>query len=320
MRAALNQWASDQMRSGELLRKVRRPLGRMKRAMARPQTAAPPPEPVADAGGTASVITLQYPVHPRPRWGATWGEPPHQALVGLVEANGARHQEVLASIAARRDELRTIPVHSDDEREPRWVNGYLPGLDTAALYAFVADRNPAMYLEVGSGNSTRVVRRAITDHSLRTRIVSIDPEPRAVCDELCDEVIRQPLEDIDLAVFDRLGAGDVCFIDNSHCAYQNSDVTVSFIEVVPRLASGVLLGVHDIFLPDDYPAAWLDRWYNEQYLLAAFMLGGGGRTSVEFPAWAVARDQRNHSTLASIWDGAEFAEVEHHGNAFWLVM
>jgi hypothetical protein len=316
MRARVNQWVFDQMRSNELLRRLRRPLGRVKRAMARPQEAAPPP-PDADADG--SVITLQYPVRPRPRFGASWGEPPHQAPVRLVEANGRRHQEVLASIAAHRDELRTIPVHADDEREPRWINGYLPGLDTAALYSFVADRNPAMYLEVGSGNSTRVVRRAITDRALRTRIVSIDPEPRAVCDELCDEVIRQPLEDIDLAVFDRLGANDVCFIDNSHCAYQNSDVTVSFLEVVPRLAAGVLFGVHDIFLPDDYPPDWLDRWYNEQYLLAAFMLGGGGRTSVEFPAWSVARDERNRGTLESIWEGEEFTEVERHGNAFWLV-
>lgn len=54
----------------------------------------------------------------------------------------------------------------------------------------LAAGNPATYLEVGSGNSTRFARRAITVHGLRTRIVSIDPEPRAVVDELCDEVVR----------------------------------------------------------------------------------------------------------------------------------
>jgi hypothetical protein len=263
-------------------------------------------------------IELRYPVHPRPRFGEQWGEARHPELFALTAAGGAHHADVLASIAAHADDLRRIPVHSDDDRQPRWINGWLPGLDTAALYAFVHDRNPALYLEVGSGNSTRVARRAVEDGGLRTRIVSIDPEPRAICDSLCDEVIRRPLEDIDLAIFARLDRGDVCFIDNSHCAYQNSDVTVSFLEILPRLAPGVLVGIHDIFLPDDYPAAWADRWYNEQYMLAAFLLGGGGRTTIELPAWFVAHDERHQRSLEPIWAGPAFADVERHGNAFWL--
>ena len=66
-----------------------------------------------------------------------------------------------------------------------------------------------------------------------------------------------------------LSAGDMVFIDNSHRAFQNSDVTVFFTEVLPALPAGVAYGIHDIFLPDDYPAGWSDRFYNEQYLLAA---------------------------------------------------
>ncbi len=275
-----------------------------------------PPDP--DLAVPQQSITLQYPVHPRPRFGEHWGLPRHEELFKLVTADSKRHGEVLASIAAHAESLRRIPVHSDAEREPRWINGWLPGLDTAALYAFVRDRNPARYVEVGSGNSTRVVRRAIDDGGLRTRILSIDPEPRAICDALCDEVIRQPLEDIDLDLFTALESGDVCFIDNSHCAYQNSDVTVSFIDVLPRLPPGVLVAFHDIYLPDDYPLAWTDRWYNEQYLLAAFLLGGGGRTAVEFPSWFVAHEPRHQDALESIWSGPDFADVERHGNAFWL--
>ncbi len=264
-------------------------------------------------------ITLQYPVHPQPRFGEHWGLARHQQLFKIVEADSARHEAVLGSIAAHGESLRRIPVHSSDDREPRWINGWLPGLDTAALYAFVRDRNPALYVEVGSGNSTRVVRRAVEDGGHKTRIVSIDPEPRAICDTLCDEVIRQPLEDIDLDLFATLGPGDICFIDNSHCAYQNSDVTVSFIDVLPRLRAGVLVGFHDIYLPDDYPLVWADRWYNEQYLLAAFLLGGGGRTSVEFPSWFVAHQPSHQNTLGKIWSGTEIADVERHGNAFWLL-
>ena len=281
-----------------------------------PGGGTPEVDPVEHAG--TSTIELQYPVHPRPRFGERWGLPRHPELFAAVSADSRRHADVIAMIAAYSDDLRRIPAHSDDDREPRWINGWLPGLDTAMLYALLRDRNPRIYLEVGSGHSTRVARRAVEDGRLRTRIVSIDPEPRAVCDQLCDEVLRQPLEDVDLAVFERLGSSDVCFIDNSHCAYQNSDVAVSFLEVIPRLASGVLLGIHDIFLPDDYPLAWADRWYNEQYVLAAFLLGGGGRTSVEFPAWFVAGDARHGQALEALWAAPEFAGVERHGNGFWL--
>jgi hypothetical protein len=281
-------------------------------------TAAPAAEaaPNPDDGGMR--VTLQYAVHPRPRFGETWQLPRHKELFELIAHGTRQHAEVLQSITAHAEALRRIPVLSDGERDPSWINGWLPGLDTASLYAFVRDRNPQTYLEVGSGNSTKVVRRAIEDGGLRTRIVSIDPQPRAICDQLCDEVIREPLEDVDLKVFSELGDGDVCFIDNSHCAYQNSDVTVSFLEVLPRLAEGILLGIHDIYLPDDYPIDWSDRWYNEQYLLAAFLLGGGGATSIEFPAWFVAKQAPHQDELADLWRGPAFAEVERHGNGFWL--
>ena len=65
---------------------------------------------------------------------------------------------------------------------PTWENGWFPALDAVTLYGLVATRNPRWYVEVGSGNSTRFVRRAIRDHGLRTRILSIDPGPRAEID------------------------------------------------------------------------------------------------------------------------------------------
>ena len=147
-------------------------------------------------------------------------------------------------------------------------------LDAVCLSGLVTKLNPRLYVEVGSGNSTKYVRRAISDHGLRTRVISIDPHPRAVIDQLCDEVICNKLEDCDLKVFADLGPEDVVFIDNSHRSFQNSDVTVFFAEVLPILKSGCHYGIHDIFLPYDYPGSWLSRFYNEQYLLMAYLLGG----------------------------------------------
>ena len=110
-----------------------------------------------------------------------------------------------------------------------------------------------------------------------TRIVSIDPQPRAEVDELCDRVLRVPLEAADLSVFDELSDGDVLFFDGSHRTFMNSDATVFFLEVLPRLADGVLVGVHDVFLPYDYPRDFADRYYSEQYLLAAHLIAGNPR-------------------------------------------
>ena len=176
--------------------------------------------------------------------------------------------------------------------------------------------DPATYLEVGSGTSTKFARRAIADHGLRTRVVSIDPNPRAEIDSVCDEVLRTPLEDLDLAVFDTVGPGDIVFVDNSHRVFTNSDATVVFLEVLPRLAPGVLVEIHDIYLPDDYPPDWNDRYYSEQYVLAGYLLGGGQAFTVELPNWFVTTDPELSRILAPLW--AALGDLEHHGGSFWL--
>ena len=108
--------------------------------------------------------------------------------------------------------------------------------------------------------------------------------------------MRSPAEEVELDVYDRLGEGDILFVDNSHRCLQNSDATVMFLEVLPRLRPGVLVEFHDITLPDDYPPEWVGRFYSEQYLLAAYLLAGGDRFDVELPNHFVSRD----ADLASI--------------------
>ena len=279
--------------------------------------AAPPTQAPAPTAEPAAVVELDYPVRPRARYG--WGAPPHSQLEALLVAGTDRYRSVLESFLAHASELASVTVDAPTSPgDPQWVNGYLPGLDSVALYAFVADLAPQLYLEVGSGNSTMFVARAIRDHALPTRVVSIDPFPRAEIDALCDEVIRHPAEDVDLGVYDALTAGDILFIDNSHRVFQNSDATVMLTEVVPALAPGVLVGIHDIFLPDDYPPDWADRWYSEQYLLAAWLLGGAGGAEIVLPAHFVGSRPELASICDPIWDAPHLAAVERHGGAFWL--
>jgi hypothetical protein len=89
-------------------------------------------------------------------------------------------------------------------------------------------------------------------------------------------------------------------------------------EVFPRLTSGVLVGIHDIFLPDDYPPEWADRWYSEQYLLAGWLLGGAGGAEIVLPAHFIGSRPELANICDPIWDAPHLSSVERHGGAFWL--
>ncbi|HYL25691.1 MAG TPA: class I SAM-dependent methyltransferase, partial [Burkholderiales bacterium] len=146
---------------------------------------------------------------------------------------------------------------------PRWDQDWFPRLDAAAAYAMVRMTRPARIVEVGSGHSTRFLARAVRDGGLGTQITAIDPAPRASISGLQVRCLRQPVQACALEVFN-LAPGDILFIDSSHQLKPGSDVEFLLDRVLPRLASGVRIHFHDIFLPDEYPAQWAWRRYNEQ--------------------------------------------------------
>ena len=262
-------------------------------------------------------IFVDYPVQPRPRWGH--GQPAHPELLQLLDQGRARYRDLLQRVAGLADSLARVPVRPEaGSTEPAWVNGFLPGLDAAALYGMLALSPPETYLEVGSGNSTRFARRAIRDHGLKTRIVSIDPHPRVEIDSISDQVIRAPLEAVDLAPVMALKPDDILFLDGSHRVFMNSDVTVAFLEILPRLQRGVRVQIHDICLPYDYPPATEDLYYNEQYVLAAFLLGGAKGATVTLPNAFVSGDPELVQVLDPLW--SRLPTVERHGSSFWMEM
>ena len=215
-------------------------------------------------------ITLDFPPPDAPRH----ADRPHGPLQQVLDRDLKAYRDLLGSFARFLPGLSAIAFDSGRRGEPYWNNPWIPVFDGIALYCLTVLKRPRRYVEVGSGISTCFVRRAIRDHDLATSITSIDPTPRAEVDALCDEVIRAPLEKSDLALFGELTAGDLVFLDSSHRCFTGSDVTVFFTEVLPALAPGVTVGVHDVFLPYDYPAQWVSRYYSEQYLLACYLLAG----------------------------------------------
>jgi hypothetical protein len=267
-------------------------------------------------------IFLDYPVDAKPRYG--YGKPSHPEITANLTQGNSQYADLIAKFLSFSDALKKIPLQGEaTSLEPFWMNPWFSGLDLVALYGFIAGENPPRLIEVGSGQSTKVARRAINAHGLRTKITSIDPHPRAEIDKLCDEVIRLRLEDCNLEIFQQLAAGDILFFDGSHRAFMNSDVTVFFLEILPRLAPGVLVQIHDIFLPDDYLPWWKQefyphRYWSEQYVLAASLLAGHSNYEVVFPNHYVSSVPSLASKLEPIFSTPELQSVPRDGTSFWL--
>ena len=172
----------------------------------------------------------------------------------------------LSSIENYARELEAIG--SEPPPAPRWNQDWFPRLDAAAAYAMVRLSRPRRIVEVGSGHSTRFLARAAADGELDARITAIDPLPRATITGLPIDILRLPVQQAGEAPFQDLAAGDIVFIDSSHQLKPGSDVEFLMNRVLPRLPAGIHLHFHDIFLPDDYPADWAWRRYNEQAAVA----------------------------------------------------
>ncbi len=264
----------------------------------------------------SQMLFLDYRVEPQSRYG--YGRPPHPGLLALLEAGRDSYRGLLRSFLPFEAKLVNIPLHQTDEYWPFWRNGWIPPLDAIALYGLLAQRKPRLYLEVGSGNSTKFARRAIEDHSLPTQIISVDPHPRAEIDRLCHRLVRQPLQDADPQLFDDLQAGDVLFLDCSHVLLTNSDVAAAFLEILPRLPAGVLVQVHDVFLPYDYPPRWAHHYWNEQYLLAFALLEGAGKMGVLLPNAFISADPELSQVLGPLWSRVGLSPPFDAGVSLWL--
>jgi predicted O-methyltransferase YrrM len=151
---------------------------------------------------------------------------------------------------------------------------WFPRLDAAAAYGIVRRDAPKRIIEVGSGHSTRFLARAVSDADLGTQITCIDPQPRRSLEGLGVRHDKRLLNQSHRPLFEALGKNDILFVDSSHIAMPGTDVDRLFLDILPRLAPGVLVHVHDVLLPDTYPEAWAWRGYNEQVLVGALLQGG----------------------------------------------
>lgn len=230
---------------------------------------------------------------------------PARPVVAGIDFDPAAHARLLDEVFppllrdyAYADDL----PERDDLREFYSRNPQFGWLDSRAAFALLRHWRPRRVIEVGSGFSSLLIAdigRRFLDPGFR--LTCIEPFPRPFLRCLPGiELIPAPVQDLDLAVFDRLAPGDVLFIDSSHVAKTGSDVNRLYFDVLPRLPVGVRVHVHDIFLPHDYPREWVlqeNRSWNEQYLVRALLMDSS-RLRVRFGsnyAWATFPDKVAHA-------------------------
>lgn len=152
-------------------------------------------------------------------------------------------------------------------------NGWFGSPDAEVAYAVVQQYRPNCIVEVGCGNSTKLLRQAITDARLDTRLICVDPQPRSDVRAFATDVFQREVQTLECSeLLSWIGAGDVLFIDSSHIVARGSDVVYLLLNVLPRLRAGTLVHLHDIYLPYDYPPDVVAelRW-SEQYLVQALL-------------------------------------------------
>ena len=179
------------------------------------------------------------------------------------------------------NELSVFDGPRKDDLTYSFKNGMFSYGDAEFLYNLVRLKKPRRVIEIGSGNSTLLVIEAIRKNKIS--------QPGYVCEHTCIEpyelpwleragvtLRRQVVEAVEKPVFQQLEADDLLFIDSSHVIRPQGDVLYEFLEILPTLKEGVIVHIHDIFTPRDYPKAWVVdkvRMWNEQYLMEALLSG-----------------------------------------------
>jgi len=185
--------------------------------------------------------------------------------------------ELASKYKSEYDNLAREPNDISDPFEYYLNNPTFGPVDAEMLYAMVRHFSPAKVVEIGSGFTTRLAAQAIRQNERPCELVTIDPRPPPDCDRGFPGLSRllcQPVQTVPLSEFIQLGENDILLIDSSHVLKIGSDVAYEYLEILPRLARGVVVHIHDIFLPLEYPHQWVKREYrffNEQYLLQAFL-------------------------------------------------
>jgi len=204
-----------------------------------------------------------------------WKRP--SKLVGIDMNHSVQLDLLRKRFPKFREEYEQFPTKPTGEPSRFYLgNGLFDGTDALVAYSMVRHFQPDLIIEVGSGFSSLVSGEAAAKNN-SSALICIEPFPKEFLKQGfpgLHSLIEKRVEDVDLNFFSQLGSGDILFIDSSHTVKIGGDVNYLFLELLPRLKPGVIVHVHDIFLPFEYRRDWVMdefRFWTEQYLLQAFL-------------------------------------------------
>jgi len=215
-----------------------------------------------------------------PKTGSIW--PDQMPEIAGIDFNQRSHKRVLGPWFRKHISKYDYPeVLTPESAQDQYYtrNSQFGWLDSRTLFVLLNQIRPKRMIEVGSGFSsllTADVNRRFLNNSCSFQC--IEPYPREFLTngvEGMSELIVQKVQEVPLKVFETLNKGDILFVDSSHVCKTGSDVNYLYFDVLPRLKSGVMIHVHDIFLPFEYMKEWVldeNRSWNEQYLLRALLM------------------------------------------------
>jgi predicted O-methyltransferase YrrM len=160
-------------------------------------------------------------------------------------------------------------------------NEYFGSGSADILYALMQFFKPKRIIEAGSGFSSAAmldINDLLFDGNIEFTFIEPYPEERLLSlltekDKSRHKICPDIAQNISAEFFSALDENDIFFIDSSHVAKTGSDVVYLLTEILPILRKGVIIHIHDIFWPFEYPEEWVltGRAWSEAYLVKAFL-------------------------------------------------
>jgi hypothetical protein len=193
-------------------------------------------------------------------------------------------------------------------------NGYYASPDAEVYAAMIASNKPDRIIEIGSGYSTVIARTTVENVGLNCEIHVIDPQPRRDIESFADHIEYQHVERSSLSDME-FSDKTLLFIDSSHVCRSDGDLPYLYCGILPQLPAGILVHIHDIFLPFDYPDNYFERFYTEEYLLHA-LLAHSTKFDVVFSTHYLTRE--HGEAMRGVFGPGVGEDPLFFGASFWI--
>lgn len=241
----------------------------------------------------------------------------YRSGVAKLVFDETRNFDFLRSIA-RPDEFKSEYIDGEINKIGfHFNNGSFESGDAEVLFYYLRSNKPSKIIEIGAGNSSLLISAALKLNSkegANGEHVIVEPYENPWLEKLDAKVIRQRVEEVNFSTFIGLSAGDLVFIDSSHVVRAQNDCVFEYTELLPSLPAGVVVHVHDIFSPFDYPDEWLNKRYYlwaEQYILEA-VLANSREWEVLAPLHWLSQDTDQFKALCP------YFEAGHMPGSMWI--